>query len=185
MGYQTLVETRRAPAQKLARVVLSTFVLAFIITRVWVILIMSRRLPDLYVHVRGTHLHHLNFGIFLLSGVGALLLFGQPAGKQLTATAILYGVGLAWTFDEFGMWLHLGGSYWQRASFDAIVVIAGLLGLIVVAPSLARFRPRHWATAAVLGIAAVLFAGLLIDSLNRVERKLAPRFERLESEQPK
>ena len=28
------------------------------------------------------------------------------------------------------MWLHLGGSYWQRASFDAVVVLLGILGLI-------------------------------------------------------
>jgi len=46
----------------------------------------------------------------------------------LTLAALVYGVGLALTFDEFGMWVHLGGPYWQRASFDAVVLIA-----------------RHWA----------------------------------------
>ena len=40
----------------------------------------------------------------------------------------MYGVGLALTFDEFGLWFHLGGSYWQRASFDAVVVIGGPAG---------------------------------------------------------
>jgi hypothetical protein len=34
---------------------------------------------------------------------------------------------MALTFDEFGMWLHLGGSYWQRASIDASIVVAALL----------------------------------------------------------
>jgi hypothetical protein len=33
---------------------------------------------------------------------------------------------MALTFDEFGMWLHLGGSYWQRASFDAVIVLLGV-----------------------------------------------------------
>jgi hypothetical protein len=35
---------------------------------------------------------------------------------------------MALTFDEFGMWLHLGGSYWQRASFDAVVCYQVFLG---------------------------------------------------------
>ena len=36
---------------------------------------------------------------------------------------IEYGVAMGLTFDEFGMWLHRGGGYWQRASFDAIIVL--------------------------------------------------------------
>jgi hypothetical protein len=43
--------------------------------RVVVFLIMSRRIPDLYLHLGGNHVHHLNYGIFLLSGIDAYLLF--------------------------------------------------------------------------------------------------------------
>ena len=39
----------------------------------------------------------------------------------MTQTAALMMLAMALTFDEFGMWLHLGGSYWQRASFDAVI----------------------------------------------------------------
>lgn len=78
-----------------------------------------------------THIHHLNYGIVLLSGVGAYLLLVRPEGRRLLVAATVYGVGLALTFDEFGLWVHLGGSYWQRASFDAVVVIGALLALIV------------------------------------------------------
>jgi hypothetical protein len=74
---------------------------------------------------------------------------------------VLYGIGLALTFDEFGMWLHLGGPYWQRASFDAVVVIAGLLALLGFAPSVRRVRPRQWAMAVVLLGALVAFAFLM------------------------
>src|SRR2546425_3847112 len=81
---------------------------------------MSGRIPDVHSHFRGTHLHHLNYGIVLLAGVGALLLFNRPTGRWLSVTSVLYGVGLALTFDEFGMWLHLNADYWQRASFDAV-----------------------------------------------------------------
>jgi hypothetical protein len=165
----------------LARWVFATFVITFTLTRILVLAIMIRRVPDLYAHVGGTHLHHLNYGIFLLSGVGAYLLFGQPEGRKLTITAILYGIGLALTFDEFGMWLHLGGSYWQRASFDAVSIIAGLLGLLVVAPLLKNFRPHHWATVGALILLLTLFTVLLGDSLHRAEDILAPKLHHIES----
>jgi hypothetical protein len=39
------------------------------------------------------------------------------------------------TFDEFWMWMRLGGSDWQRASLDAVGVLAALFGLMAYAPS--------------------------------------------------
>src|SRR5476649_2190331 len=122
----------------LARIVFTTFLLTFIASRVLVILIMARKIPDFFLHMGGTHVHHLNYGIFTLSAVGGVLLFMDLTDGQRTLCAILYGFGMALTFDEFGMWLHLGGSYWQRASFDAIIVLLGLFGVIAFAPTLAR-----------------------------------------------
>jgi hypothetical protein len=169
--------------RRLARPMLVAFLFAFTAARVLVFLIVSRRIPDVYLNLGGTHVHHLNYGIFLLSGVGAYLLLGYPGPRSLRWAAILYGIGLALTFDEFGLWLHLGGSYWQRASFDAVVVIAGLLGLAAVAPALRRFRPHHWATAAMLAVAVVVFAILLVDSLQYADRLLL-RMEVVEESQP-
>jgi hypothetical protein len=149
------------PASNLARWTLAAFVLTFLAARILVLLIMTRHLPDLFLFVGQTHVHHLNYGIFLLSAVGAWLLFQPPStmrSRQLAA--VLYGIGLGLTFDEFGMWLHLGGSYWQRASYDAIVTLAGLLGLIVVAPQIRHFRPMHWALVVAI-LAAMLSCGLL------------------------
>ena len=68
--------------------------------------------------------------------------------------------------------MHLGGSYWQRASFDAVVVIAALLGLVLVAPAVRRFRPRHWATTALLAVAVSIFGVALVDSFNYADRLL-------------
>ncbi len=174
-----------APTSRhVARVVLVAFLLTFIASRVMVILIMARKVPDFYLHAHGTHVHHLNYGIFLLSSIGAYLLFRRPLGRALTFSAIVYAIGLALTFDEFGMWLHLGGSYWQRASFDAIVVIAAMLGLIAYAPSIRRFHPRHWAWAAVL-IAVVLgFIVILGISVNRYANRMIPRLQDIESSGP-
>lgn len=167
-----------------ARLVLVAFLFTFLSARVLVFLIMSRRVPDLYCHLGGTHVHHLNYGIFLLTGVGALLLFGRSAGRWFSTAAAVYGVGLALTFDEFGMWFHLGGAYWQRASFDAIVVIAGVLGLIAFAPSLKQLRPKHWITAIALGICLIIFAILLVDSTRYAGKRIAPEFHRIEAESP-
>ncbi len=168
----------------LARWMLVAFVLTFIVSRVVVYMIMSRTIPDLFLNVGGTHVHHLNYGILLLSGVGAYLIFYRPTGRRLIWATTIYGIGLALTFDEFGMWLHLGGSYWQRASYDAVVVIASLLGLIVAAPSVKRFRPRHWATTAILMLAVLVFAVILARTLGYAERKIGPHLERLDTQSP-
>lgn len=66
-----------SPTRHLARLVFVPFLLTFIASRTLVILIMMRRLPDLFLHLSGTHVHHLNYGIFLLSTIGAVLLFGK------------------------------------------------------------------------------------------------------------
>src|SRR5277367_3129641 len=123
-----------------ARVIFATFILTFIASRVMVILIMDQKVPDFFFYVGKTHVHHLNYGIFLLSGVGAYLLFRRPSGRELQAAAVAYGIAMALTFDEFGMWLHLGGSYWQRASVDAIVVVAAVLALIGFASAMRSFE---------------------------------------------
>ena len=159
------------------------FLFTFMAARITVFLIVSRRIPDLYLHLGGTHIHHLNYGIFLLSGVGAYLLLRQPAGGGLRLASALYGIGLALTFDEFGMWLHLGGSYWQRASFDAVVVVAAVFGLIVMAPHLSRFRPNHWFAAAALAVAIFVFGFMLADSFRYAHRMLY-RIQTLEEAQP-
>ncbi len=177
-------ERRGSPMSRTARVVLVAFILTFIAARVVVLLIMAHWLPDLYLFVRGTHVHHLNYGIFLLAGVGAWLLFGRPAGRALTTAAILYGVGLGLTFDEFGLWLHLGGPYWQRASFDAVVVIAALLGLAAAAPTLRQFELRHWVMLGVVLLAGLLFAALLVKSLSHAGRVLRARLEYMQAFAP-
>jgi hypothetical protein len=171
-------------AYRLARWALAAFVVTFILARILVILIMSRKIPDLYLHVGGNHVHHLNYGIFMLCGVGAYLLFFQPRGHWLSAAAAVYGVGLGLTFDEFGMWLHLGGSYWQRGSFDAVVVVAALLGLVAVAPEYKKFGPGHWA--ATFGVAALtlVFGVLLVHSIRREGAKIIPRLRQIEQNEP-
>jgi hypothetical protein len=168
-----------------ARLVFVVFLLTFLSTRVLVFLIMARRLPDLFLHLGGTHVHHLNYGIFLLSGVGGWLLFAPPSGRALSVAASLYAVGLALTFDEFGMWLHLGGAYWQRASFDAVTTVAALLGLFAFAPRWKAMRSRHWWMGILIVSMAVIFFTLLVRSVHHAEERARPRLERLEQAGPR
>lgn len=168
----------------IARLALTTFVLTFIGARILVFLIMSHGVPDIYVHVRGTHLHHLNYGIFLLSALGGYLLLRRPAGRKLDVAAALYGIAMALTFDEFGMWIHLGGSYWQRASWDAVTVVAGVFALIAFAPSVRRLRRQHWLTVLVLVLALIVFFFMLVRSLEYAGRKLKPGIQKIESTAP-
>lgn len=184
MAPMAIYHREKPPIHRLARLVLVAFLFTFMASRVLVFLIMSRRVPDLYVHVGGTHIHHLNYGIFLLAGVGAYLVFIRPAGQRLSVAAAIYGIGLALTFDEFGMWLHLGGPYWQRASFDAIVVIAAALSLVAVAPLLRQFRRKHWSVLLALMILGIIFGTLLWQSIDRSAKRLLPRLQEIEMQAP-
>jgi hypothetical protein len=169
----------------LARTILATFLLTFMLARILVFLIMSNTMPDLYLHIKGTHIHHLNYGIFLLSAVGAYLLFKRPDDKSLKIAAGLYGIGMALTFDEFGMWMHLGGSYWQRASWDAVVILSSGFGLIAFAPSLKRFRPHHWITVLILILTMALFLFSFFESFKYAGITLGPKIHQIESTAPR
>src|ERR1035441_7476952 len=160
---------------QLARRALFGFILTFIAARTVVLLIMSHRMPNLYFFLRGTHVHHLNYGIFLLAGIGAYLLFCRCGGRALRVAALLYGVAMALTFDEFGMWLHLGGSYWQRASIDAIIVVAAVLAVIGFARSLRSFESRHLRASVALLAALIAFGVVLYDASVRIGRIEGPR----------
>jgi hypothetical protein len=157
-------------ARPLARLVLLSLMLTFMTARLVSILMLLPHVPDIYLHVHETHIHHLNYGIFLLAGVGAFLLFSP--GPPTPAAAVIYGIGLGLTFDEFGMWLHLNGDYWQRASFDAVIILAAALGLAGFAPPPERWRPRQVAI-------GLLFVLLVVGSV-RLAARVAPRLQRWE-----
>lgn len=165
----------------LARRALFGFILTFIAARTVVLLIMSDRMPNLYFFLHGTHVHHLNYGIFLLAGVGGYLLFGIRSVRNLRVAALAYGMAMALTFDEFGMWLHLGGSYWQRASVDAVILVAALLGLIAFGSAIRRFESRHVRTSLVILAALIGFGVVVYDASLRIGRLEGPRLEALES----
>jgi hypothetical protein len=169
-------EERHMGVTRLARRVFVAFIVTFALARSLALLMMVGRMRDFYLRFGQTHVHHLNYGIFILSGVGAYLIFVRSGPRGIARAAALYGIGLALTFDEFGMWLHLDEIYWQHASFDAMVLIAAILGLIMAAPDVRRFRLRHWIWTAVVTIAVVYFATLLMAPFQRMNQRMKPWF---------
>jgi hypothetical protein len=171
---------RRATAHRLARRTLVGFLLTFLIARACVFLIMARLMPNMYFFLKGTHVHHLNYGIFLLSAVAGFSVFRRPVGREADITALLYGVAMGLTFDEFGMWLHLGGSYWQRASVDAVIVVAGVFALIGFGRSIERYEKRHCWACAFLLVALVGFGVALFAAGDRIGDVYGPDLRYLE-----
>jgi hypothetical protein len=179
--YRRIRSFAEGESSRLARRVLFAFVLTFILSRAVVLLIMSRKIPLMFLYVRGTHVHHLNYGILLLTAIGAYLLFAKPHLTAKRRVAFVYGVALALTFDEFGMWLRLGGSYWQRASVDAVVVIASFLSLLALAPALENVQPRHRWAFLLLVLAILSFGAVLVIAGKEIGKVEGPKLRQLEA----
>jgi hypothetical protein len=172
---------RRETAHKLARYTLFSFIVTFILSRTFVFLIMADEMPNLYFFMHGTHVHHLNYGIFLLAAVCGYSVFRRPTGRKAEITALLYGVAMGLTFDEFGMWLHLGGSYWQRASVDAVIVVTALFGLVAFARTLRKFEQRHFWSFLFLMIVVLGFGLVIYLAGSRLGGLMGPTLQNLES----
>ena len=171
----------RETAHQLARLALFSFLVTFILARVFVFLIMSKLMPNMYFFMHGTHVHHLNYGIFLLATVAGYSVFRRPTGHAAAVTALLYGVSMGLTFDEFGMWLHLGGSYWQRTSVDAVIVVSALFGLVAFARTLKRIERKHfWLFLTVL-VVVLGFGVVILIAGNRLGDLVGPTLQNLES----
>ncbi|MEA2097988.1 MAG: hypothetical protein U9P70_02855 [Patescibacteria group bacterium] len=115
-------------------VVLVSFLSTFIFVRIYVSLGTVGIINDPYLYIKGYHVHHLNYGIFILAFAGVLALFFQNVKNRLKI-GIIYGMGLGLTLDEFGMWFKLENDYWTRLSYDAVVIVGLVFASMVYIPS--------------------------------------------------
>ena len=96
---------------------------------------------QLFALVPGTdpnpmHIHHFNYGLFLIGAVGLAALF--PFGRRaLRSLAFGFGLGAGLVFDEFAIFWNLNPEYAQELS----VIAAGMA--IAVLLQLTYFR-RFW-----------------------------------------
>ena len=93
--------------------------------------------PGSVVSEDGVHVHHLFFGIVLMMVAGALsFAAGETDGPWYAIYAVLFGIGLGLTIDEYALWLHLEDVYWSRegrSSIDATLVALGLIAFVLLA----------------------------------------------------
>ncbi|MFH0864070.1 MAG: hypothetical protein V1858_03215 [Candidatus Gottesmanbacteria bacterium] len=110
----------------LSFIILFFFLITFILARTWVYLSIIGLIPEsLTENIRGVHIHHFAWGILLNSIIGYLVLVLPRHYFEVWKTKLsaLFGIGLALTFDEFGMWLRLQDNYVFRHGYDVIIII--------------------------------------------------------------
>src|SRR5215813_13984001 len=79
--------------------------------------------------VPGIHIHHYVYGIFILTTAGYLaLIFKSP--RATLWIALMYGLGVGLTFDEFGMWFNppfVRGVRWNTngVAFVGVLLVMG------------------------------------------------------------
>jgi hypothetical protein len=87
------------------------------------------------VEVGGTHIHHLVWGIVLMMISGYVGVTVAPPSPWHEIMAVLFGVGMGLSLDEFALWLDLKDVYWSdqgRKSIDAVIVAATITGMVLV-----------------------------------------------------
>jgi hypothetical protein len=127
-----IVETGKQPELYLLLAFLGSF--GFIRTSAHLIRAQVRWWPG-NVEMGGTHVHHLVWGILLLLSVGYAAIAFAPGSPLREILAVLFGIGIGLTLDEFALWLNLEDVYWSekgRRSIDAVIVAAALAGLALV-----------------------------------------------------
>ncbi|HBB52920.1 MAG TPA: hypothetical protein DCZ80_03355 [Legionellales bacterium] len=122
----------------LVRVSLFSFLITFISLRALVFCIMKFRAYYMYVFIDGRHIHHFTEGFIMLALLAGYMIFFQS--KKTWLIALLYGMALGLTFDEFGMWICLNINYWQQSSFLAVAFITIFLAILAYAPSLKKLH---------------------------------------------
>ena len=127
-------------------IIFTSFLTSFAIARTYVYLthqdILSSPIFIESIKIRGIHAHHLNIGIVLLAICGFVALYDMRQ-RVHRITAIVYGIGLGLTFDEFALWLFLEDKYWSRISYDAIIIISLIFLNIIYFPSFWKRRGRN------------------------------------------
>jgi hypothetical protein len=155
---------------------LVAFILTFFVTRSVVRSIRSRvatgRPPRWWeprnIHIGTKHIHHVVVGVLLVMISGVMLVSLSVSGNQLelTASAILFGIGAALVLDEYALILHLSDVYWEedgRTSVDAVFAAVAVGGLLLLGLHPFLFFLSLWqdTTHSVLLRVAVVFGMVL------------------------
>jgi hypothetical protein len=112
--------------------------------------------------IAGVHVHHQVFGILIIIGTGIVLVSATPHGTALDVAAVIFGVGVSLSLDEFALWLHLQDVYWTeegRKSVDAIFCVLAVTGALIGGTNFLSGRvgtAAWWSSASVLAVNLML-----------------------------
>ena len=153
----------------------------------------------------GLHIHHMVWGIALMT-IGGFLGFAlRPGAPWYQLAAIGFGIGVGLTGDEFALWVRLEDVYWAkegRASLDAVILVCAFMALVVLGvrpfglnQPLPAAAEAIWAAQALvlslisffkgriaLGVMAVFMPGLGIWATCRLAKPSSPWARRFYSE---
>ncbi len=114
---------------------LGAFLVTFVILRIITAIIHFEIFPHgpfrNLVTKSGLHIHHLFWGILLLMLTGFVALATRSPIWHLRI-AIVFGIALALTLDEFALWLRLADVYWSPEGVESLkagAFAAAFLGL--------------------------------------------------------
>jgi hypothetical protein len=116
---------------------LVAFLVTFVLTRAYTRLARTHGWGS--GSLGGVHLHHLVVGIVLVLLSGLFVIALRPGGIPLDALAVVFGVGGAFTLDEFALWLYLRDVYWSEEGHRS--VDASVLGVLLAALLLTGLTP--------------------------------------------
>lgn len=133
----TLVRSSDHSGRSAAFLVLLGFVLSFLFIRTSTRMIRAEVSwwPGNIETESGLHIHHLVWGIALMT-IGGFLGFAlAPGAPWYQLAALAFGIGGGLTADEFALWVHLDDVYWStegRVSLDAVILVSVFMALVVI-----------------------------------------------------
>ena len=145
--------------------VLVGFILSFSFIRMSTRLMRSPKVPwwpGSVVSDGGVHLHHLVFGIVTMMIAGSVGFVALGESPYAEICALLFGIGMGLTIDEFALWVYLKDVYWAeegRSSIDATVIAASAMMMVLVGFSPFSFETGTLDTTIGSIVAAVVVFG--------------------------
>jgi hypothetical protein len=122
--------------------------------------------PGSVVSSSGVHMHHLVWGICLMTGAGVIGFAFYGSRPVFDVCAALFGVGAGLTLDEFALLVYLDDVYWARegrASIDAAVFAAGAMAVILLGVKFEVTTGSVGETIATVAVLGFLFSVVVVS----------------------
>jgi hypothetical protein len=122
-------------ARRVALRALAAFLTTFAILRIITAIIHFELFPHgpfrNLITKSGLHIHHLFWGILLLMLTGFVALATRDPKWHLRI-ALVFGVALGLTLDEFALWLRLADVYWSPEGVESLKAGAATAAVLAV-----------------------------------------------------